>query len=209
MNNDTTTTVRIFLIDDHPAVRQGLKLLLSQEGYAVCGGAGSSGEAHRQDSLTTAHLVLLDLSLGEENGLDLIEQFRSEGRGVLVYSMHEDAGTVQKAFSAGANGYVTKREASDILLTAVAEVVAGRRYVSPQAAQSLASKALSRDSAPPLFSQREQQILDLLGQGEPTPDIAGALAISNRTVETYYTRLIDKLQLSGMKALRRYAIQNR
>lgn len=210
MDTDTERSVRIFLIDDHPAVRQGLKLLLLQEGYDVCGGAAGGGEAFQQKGLYDAELVLLDLSLGEENGLGLIPALRERGVAVLVYSMHEDAETIEKSFAEGANGYVTKREVSDTLLTAVSDVLAGQRFISPRAAQSLANKALAEPAAPrvPLLSQRERQILALLGKGDSTADIADLFDISVRTVETYCVRIIDKLHLSGMKALRRYAIQH-
>lgn len=211
MNHDSKDTVSIFLVDDHPAVRQGLKLLLLEEGYLICGGAASGREALQQNELCRADLILLDLSLGEENGLAYIGDLRDQGSAVLVYSMHEDADTIEKAFTEGANGYVTKREASDTLLTAIEDVLAGHRTISPCAAQSLANKALSPSLAvrAVLLSQREQQILTMLGQGDATADIAATFDISVRTVETYYTRIIEKLQLSGMKALRRYAIQNR
>ena len=210
MTHCAKDTVSIFLVDDHPAVRQGLKLLLLEEGYIICGGATGGKEALQQNELCRADLVLLDLSLGEENGLAFIAELREQGTAVLVYSMYEDADTIEKAFAEGANGYVTKREGSDTLLQAVSDVLAGQRSISPRAAQSLANKVLSPSTAPciSLLSQREQQILTMLGQGDSTADIAVYFDISVRTVETYYTRIIDKLQLSGMKALRRHAIQN-
>jgi len=92
--------------------------------------------------------VLLDLSLGEENGLGLIAALRERGVAVLVYSMHEDAETIEKSFAEGANGYVTKWEVSDTLLTAVSDVLAGQRFISPRAAQSLANKALAEPARP-------------------------------------------------------------
>ncbi|NVN91052.1 MAG: response regulator transcription factor [Desulfuromonadales bacterium] len=204
-------TARIFLIDDHPAVRQGLKLLLSQESHIVCGEAGNGTETFARIGSSGADVALLDLSLGEENGLDLIEAIGRLGASVLVYSMHEDAETIEKAFAHGAKGYVTKREMADVLLAAIADLHAGQRHISPRAAQSLANRALSlpepkRES---LLSDRERQILTLLGQGESNADIAATFSISVRTVETYYSRIIDKLSLDGMKELRRYAIKNR
>jgi DNA-binding NarL/FixJ family response regulator len=202
--------VRIFLIDDHPAVRQGLKLLLSQESHIVCGEAGSRVETFDRIGQSGADMALLDLSLGEESGLDLIAGLRALGITVLVYSMHEDAGTIEKAFSAGANGYVTKREMSDILLAAIGDLRAGGRHVSPRAAQSLADRVLSptKTDGTTALSEREQQVLAMLGRGESSADIAVAFAISVRTVETYYARIIDKLNLDGMKELRRHAIRS-
>jgi DNA-binding NarL/FixJ family response regulator len=200
---------RIFLIDDHPAVRQGLKLVLEQDGYVVCGEAASAAETLERIGPASADLVLLDISLGEENGLECIARLRHGNIAVLVYSMHEDAETIDKAFAAGADGYVSKREPPDVLLDGVADVLAGNRHVSPRPAQSLAKRAIS--SAEPdrqaLLSDREKQILFRLGRGESNAEIASALSIGVRTVETYYGRIIDKLGLDGMKALRRYAIR--
>jgi two-component system, NarL family, invasion response regulator UvrY len=208
-NNRHTKPKRIFLIDDHPAVRQGLKLLLAQEDHVVCGEASSSAETLVRIGSSQADLALLDISLGEESGLECIADLRRRGISVLVYSMHEDAVTIDRAFAAGADGYVSKREQPEVLLAAVADVLAGNRHISPRTAQSLAERAVaSPDTAKEvLLSEREKQILYRLGQGESNAEIAAALAIGVRTVETYYARMIDKLGLDGMKALRRYAIR--
>lgn len=208
---DKEKGARIFLIDDHPAVRQGVKLLLSQELHIICGEAENRFETFERIGLSGADMVLLDLSLGEESGLELIAGLGDLGIAVLVYSMHEDADTIERAFAAGADGYVFKREAAEVLLIAVSDILAGRRHVSPQVAQSLANRALFAPKADPgtVLSERERQILLMLGQGESNADIAAAFFISVRTVETYYARIIDKLNLGGMKELRRYAIKNK
>lgn len=211
MKDRAENVARIFLIDDHPAVLQGLKLLLSQESHIVCGGAKNRIETFERIGSSGADIALLDLSLGEESGLELIAGLRELGIAVLVYSMHEDSDTIEKAFAAGANGYVSKREVSEVLLTAVSDLLAGRRHVSPQVAQSLANRAISspKVNRETVLSEREQQILTMLGQGEANSDIAAAFDIGLRTVETYYARIIDKLKLDGMKDLRRYAIRNK
>jgi DNA-binding NarL/FixJ family response regulator len=127
---------RIFMIDDHPAVRQGLKLLLEQQGYVICGEAACCREALERIPSSQPHLALLDISLGRENGLACIAELRQCGVPVLVYSMHEDADTVARSFAAGANGYVSKREQPDVLLAAVDDVLAGNRPISPRLTQS-------------------------------------------------------------------------
>jgi len=200
---------KIFLIDDHPAVRQGLRLVLSKDPYIICGEAGSISETKEKIGFSAADIALLDLSLGDGDGFELIAKLRERAISVLVYSMHEDAGTIEKAFSAGANGYVSKRDAATVLHDAVSEVMSGGRYVSPRAAQSLASKAISSPgpNGDSTLTERENQILNLLGRGESNVDIASALFISVRTVETHYARMIAKLKLNGMKELRRYAIK--
>jgi len=200
---------RILLVDDHPAVRQGLALLLHQEGFVVCGETESMAETLAILNEAAPDLVVVDLSLRGESGLELIRTLRNRQCATLVYSMHDDAAHVEQAFAAGGGGYVTKRELSETLLEGIRQVMAGQRYLSPQTAQCLASKALtaSHTDQSHLLSERERQILTLLGQGEGNTDIAAALNISTRTVESYYARMIIKLNLDGMKELRRYAIR--
>ena len=201
-------SARVFLIDDHPAVRQGLALLLAQENHTIAGEAGSMEEARRLLSSCQVDVALLDLLLGEESGLDLIEELRLAGIPVLVYSMYEDASTIRRVFAHGANGYVCKREVSDALLQAVSEVLCGNSHLSPLAAHSLASAPAGTACDAVALSERELQILALIAQGCGNQEIADQLALSVRTVESYCARAIEKLCLDGMKALRRYAIQN-
>ncbi|MGC8491301.1 MAG: response regulator [Syntrophobacteraceae bacterium] len=209
MRKEAGKVARIFLIDDHPVVRQGLKQLFAQESHIICGEAQNRSETVERIGASQADIALLDLSLGEESGMSLISWLRKAGVRVLVYSMHEDAETIEKAFAAGAEGYVTKREMEDALFCALTDLLAGKRYVSSLAARSLANQALSPPRPDPeqLLSQREGNILTLLGRGDSNADIAAALCISVRTVETYCSRMILKLGLNGMKELRRYAIQ--
>lgn len=206
---DREEGARIFLIDDHPAVRKGLKLLLSHESHIICGEAGRKAEVFGQIEASDADLAILDLSLGNESGLELIPALRKLGIAVLVYSMHEDADTIESAFAYGSNGYVTKREESDALYTAVSDLLEGKLHVSPQAAQSLANRVLklpemNRES---LLSNRELQVLSMLGKGESNMDIATVFSISVRTVETYLARIIAKLKLKDMRELRRYVVR--
>lgn len=201
-------TARLFIIDDHPVVRQGLRLLFTQASHIVCGDAEDRQQALERIGTCGADVAVLDLSLGDESGLDLIGRIRAAGIAVLVYSMHEDATTIGHAFAAGANGYVSKRESEDILFQAIAALMAGRRHLSPRAEHNMAGRTPAGQEAEPkhALSDRESAILARLGQGDSNADIAAALAISVRTVETYCARLATKLELDGMKALRRYAI---
>ena len=203
-------SARILLIDDHPAVRQGLALLLSQDHHEVCGEAGNRQEMLQQLADCRSDLALLDLSLGSENGLDLIDDLRRWAIPVLVYSFREDAETIRRVFSLGAAGYVTKREVASALLNAVREVLDGHRHLSPFVAQSLADSVVATPQAvrESVLSEREQQIIDLLGQGCGNQEIGERLSISVRTVESYCARACEKLGLNGMKELRRHAIKN-
>lgn len=195
-----TPGIRIFLVDDHPAVLDGLTLLLAQDRHTICGVAATRAEALERIATSGTDLVLVDLALCGESGLDLLPELSAQGLPVLVYSMHEDQVTVCRALEKGASGYVTKREPSTELLEAVRCIRAGERYVSPRAATSLNAR-----EAQPL-SERELQTLNLMAQGETNAEIAVRLDVSVRTVESYCARVIDKLGLSGMKALRKHAL---
>ncbi|GFE59946.1 response regulator transcription factor [Geobacter sp. AOG2] len=201
---------RIILVDDHPAVRQGVALLLMQEGFTICCEAESRAEALERLQGCGADIALVDLSLGEESGLDLIGDLKKRDIPVLIYSMHEDTGSIERAFAFGAGGYVTKRDLAAELVQAVRDVLAGQRHISPRAAQGLAKKLVSAPMAiwDESLSERERQVMAMISRGDTTSDIAAALAVSHRTVETYYSRIMEKVGLDGMKALRQYAIRN-
>lgn len=199
---------RIFLVDDHPAVRHGLTRLLGDEVYEVCGEKGSLFETLEAVLESQADLAIVDLSLGEESGFDLIAELCVHQVPVLVYSMHEDASSIDQSLRAGARGYVSKREESDELCLAVHSLLNGQRYLSPYAAKALAGSGSARGNEAQL-SEREQQIMALLAEGHGPSDVAKAMSISVRTVESYCSRIIDKLGLSGMKELRLVAIRER
>ena len=201
---------RIFLADDHPAVREGLTLRLLQEGFVVCGEAENRASLLAGIDASRADIALVDLTLCEENGLDLIADLRARDIPVLVYSMHEDADTVRLALDRGACGYVAKRETSAVLLDGVRCVLAGQHYLSPRVAAALAASPPQEPAAglAVALSDREGQILTRLSLGEGNIEIASALGVSVRTVESYYARILVKLHLDGMKALRKYAIRH-
>ena len=210
MDTDATRGARVFLIDDHPAMRAGLALLLAEVGHTVCGEAENRDQLLARLDHARAQVALVDLSLAEGSGLDLLGDLQARDIPALIYSMHEDRAAIERAFACGAAGYVTKREVADVLLEAIAEVVAGQRYASPRAMRSLASRVLSSDAAGTVaLSPREEEIMVLLGRGETNAEIARTLGISAHTVQTYYARLIEKLGLTGMKPLRKLAITRR
>ncbi len=197
-----TASPRIFLVDDHPLVRAALAQLLAGAGFAPAGQAGSPAEALAHPALATSQLVVVDLALGEESGIDLIKKLRAQGLAVLVYSMHEGSTVIRRALDAGAGGYVTKREAAESLAVAIRAVFAGSRYLSPRAEAAL------RESTPlDGLSGQQQQIYRLLGQGASNEAIARQLGISVRTLESYCARILDKLGVQGVKELRRQAIR--
>ncbi len=201
---------RVFLVEDHPAVCLGLRLLLEQNAIQVCGEARDGEHALKALGEVRGDLVIVDLSLGAEDGLVLLRRLAKQAPGLplLVYSMHEDASRVAGAFDAGARGYVTKRESAEALVTAVLECLAGRTFASPRAAQSLADAPRARAAAEPL-SLQERRVYDLLGQGFSAGEITERLELSRHTVETYFGRIQVKLGLHGMRELRHHAATRR
>lgn len=210
MSDENRAAPRVFIVEDHPAVCAGLRMLIEQDGIHVCGEAPDGTRALESLRGLQADLVLVDLSLGDEDGIDLLRRLAEQAPGLslLVYSMHEDAARVTRAFKAGARGYVTKREAAEVLSRAVLECLAGRTFISPRAMQSLAEVPQSRGAAEPL-SVQEQKVYDLLGQGFSVQEITQRLELSRRTIETYFGRIQVKLGMHGMRELRRHAVAHR
>ena len=203
--------VRVFLVDDHPAVREGLQFLLSRYGIAVCGEAGGREETMQLLTGCSPDLVLVDLSLGNDSGLELLAELRSSGVRTLVYTMHDDARHIRAALTAGAGGYVTKGEMTNALREAITSIIFGDTYLSPVAAAALQSDSPHDATHLRLerLSPREMDIFRRVGRGDSTTDIAAELQITVSTVETNFNRIVSKLKLSGTKELRRLAISYR
>jgi DNA-binding NarL/FixJ family response regulator len=201
---------RLLVVDDHPAVREGLRLLVSSEGMDVSAAAAGRAEAIESLEVCRPDLAVVDLSLDGEDGLVLVTELRARGVPSLVYSMHSDAQHVLDAFAAGALGYVTKSEFRGVLVEAIREVSAGRRYMSPRASVAVAERLTGAGvrAALPHLRSNEREVYRLMGQGEGTYEIAVALKISTHTVESYYARIQVKLGLCGMYELRHHAIEH-
>lgn len=208
MHKDVTREIKVFLLDDHPAVREGIALLLARHRITVCGEAGSGQEALQQLRHLDPDLLLLDLSLGDESGLDLIEDVKACGIKVLIYTMHDDPQLIRVALTAGADGYVTKREISSILYEAVKAILSGQQYLSPVALESMSTRGIpdKQYTIMERLSPRERAIFRQIGSGAGKTEIAESLGISTSTVETHYTRIIAKLECSGTREMRRRAI---
>lgn len=202
--------IRVLLVDDHPGVRQGLALLLARDEIAVSGEAGGRADGLAALERETPDLALVDLSLGAESGIDLTAELVALGVPVLVYSMYEDGEHVQRALAAGARGYVAKRELHGVLVDAIREVAAGRQYLGQRPAAALAGQLARTARRPPPkeLSGREHQVYELLGDGASISEIASTMGVSVRTVESYCARMMPKLTVDGMRALRRHAIHH-
>jgi DNA-binding NarL/FixJ family response regulator len=202
--------IRLLVVDDHPAVREGLALLVSSEGMEVCAEAARRAEALLRADECRPDLAVVDLSLDGEDGLLLVADLAARGVPTLVYSMHNDAEHVEGAFGAGALGYVTKAEFRGVLVEAIRTVSAGLRFVSAKAAVALADRLTESPAVDShgTLSGKEREVYRLLGQGEGTSEIAAAMNISTHTVESYYARIRQKLGLDGMYELRRHSIDH-
>ncbi|WP_207263244.1 response regulator transcription factor [Desulfovibrio sp. Huiquan2017] len=203
------SAVRTLLIDDHPAVRQGLNLLLESSGYRRGTEAGTRTEAIAALETARFDLALLDLSLEDGSGLDLLADLADHGVPALIYSMHEDPVTIDRALRCGAGGYVTKREEPDVLLEGVEALLRGERFVSARAGQSLAERTGEGTDPLLLLSDRERVIFSAVGRGASNAEIADQLGISPRTVETYLARMVRKLELENVRALRKFVMSGK
>ena len=189
---------RVFLVDDHPLVREWLSNLLRQAGGLVVSGAAESvaaGLARMEEE--PPEVAIVDLALKNSSGLDLIKDLgeRLPEVRVVVLSMHEEIFYVERAFRAGARGYVTKRDSTEQIVEAVREVAAGRVYASRPMLARLAERMLGRPFAGSVesLSDRELDVFTRLGGGQSTRRIAEALSVSIKTVQAYCARIKEKL----------------
>ncbi len=207
----TARKTRILIVDDHAVVRAGLKLLVDAEKeLEAVGEAGSAREAVFEARSLKPDVVLLDVVMPDQSGLEVVPQLLHETPElkVLVLSMQDDPSYVREAFSAGASGYVLKEAADSELVAAIKEVAQGGRYVHPElGARLVAAETEERRRAEedPL-SDREREVLRLLALGHTNQEIAKQLYISVRTAETHRAHIMQKLRLSSRAELVRYAL---
>lgn len=203
-----TPASRILLIDDHPAVLKGLRLLLATLDHEVCAEAQGLTEALEILDREDFDIALLDLTLRDGSGLTLLPELEMRDVSALVYTMHEDPEIVGRAMRNGALGYVSKQEDPDVLFEALEQVSAGKRYVSP-CVQKILEQAATEDTGrgpEQCLSDREMQVFVFIGKGFGITEIAEKLGLSRRTVETYCTRMIKKMDFNDRSELRKYAV---
>lgn len=203
---------RIFIADDHEIMREGLKrIILEQSAYEVCGDVGDSYNLVEQLIDSNAEVLVLDISMP---GPGFIETMKRVSRAlpslsILVLSTHPEDMYAKRSFMLGASGYLTKNQSPDELVNAIEIILKGQKYVS----QALAGNLLvsqGDDLQPPheLLSEREYQVLCMLGQGKSPSVIASELSISIKTVSTYRSRIITKMGLKSTIELVRYVVEN-
>jgi DNA-binding NarL/FixJ family response regulator len=205
--------IRILLVDDHPVVRHGIKsLLVDHVKDAVVGEACDSDSALRQVRDSAWDLVIADLSMPGPSGLELIKEVRriSPALPTLVLSMHPPSQFARRALSAGAMGYISKDSQLDEFINAVEQARKGQRYISSDAADLLHRQGARWETAPhDSLSDREYQVLRMIGSGQTISDIGRDLGLSVKTVSTYRARVLDKLGMKSNAELMRYAIENK
>ncbi len=217
MNNGTVhkeEKARILMVDDHPIIREGMALFLNaQADLYLCGEAGNAEDGMAKFAACDPALVIVDISLGKDSGLDLIKALRrlSPGVGILAMSLHDELIFAERALRAGANGYLMKHEATANILLAVRLVLSGGIYLSDAMHRRLAQKLATPGGviASPIagLSEREFEILHLLGLGFSTRGISEKLNRSIKTIETHRASLKEKLQLQSGADLVRFAGQ--
>src|SRR5438045_3222460 len=200
---DSPEAKRIVVVDDHPLFRKGLQELIhSDSSFAVCGDAGNASEAMEVIRKLHPDLVIVDLSLPGANGIELIKNIRAEFAKlpVLILSMHDESLYALRALRAGAQGYVMKQEALENVISAIREVLAGRPYLSHEMSAKLITNFASgsnQGNPTDKLSDRELEILELIGKGRDVREIAKALHISSKTVETHRAHIKEKLNLKN------------
>jgi DNA-binding NarL/FixJ family response regulator len=212
---DQPQAKRIVIVDDHPLFRKGLEQLInSEDSFAICGEAGNAAEAMEVIRKLNPDLAIVDLSLPGANGIELIKNIRAEFSRlpVLVLSMHDESLYALRALRAGAEGYVMKHEAMANVIHAIHEVFNGRPYLSPAMAAQVITKFAHRESedetdAVERLSDRELEILELIGKGKDVREIAKLLHLSPKTVETHRSHIKDKLDLKNSREVARFALQ--
>lgn len=206
---------QIYIVDDHPIVRQALAQLINQEtDLQVCGDAESAQQAVQAITKSPPDVAIVDISLKGASGIELIKTLKARQPEllVLVLSMHEESLYAERALRAGASGYITKQEATNNVLTAIRKVLGGEIYVSETMASRMLRKMVSgsandSESAVSTLSDRELEVFELIGQGRATREIANSLHLSVKTVETHRARIKEKLQLKTGAELVRHAVQ--
>ncbi len=206
-------TIRVFIADDHAIVREGLKQILGDSPDIIVAGEAETGvDAIKLFRKSKCHVMLLDISLPDKSGIEVLKQVKKERpeTAVLMLSMHREDQYAIRSLKAGAAGYMTKQSAPKELVTAIRQVAAGQKYVSAALAQELAAAVGENHEAAlhDTLSDREYQTLTMIASGKTVSDIARELSLSVKTISEYRARLLAKMKLKNSAELTHYAIKN-
>jgi DNA-binding NarL/FixJ family response regulator len=206
--------VSFLIVDDHPLVREGLiGLIAAQPDFEVCGEASGLAEAREVIAATRPQVAVIDLSLKDGSGLELIKELKAERPEVkvLVLSMHDESLFAERVLRAGAAGYVSKHEAPRTIIQAARTVLSGKLYISQRLTEQMVQRAVAGDDGPrsPIdrLSDREMEVFELIGQGLTVRQIAAKLQLSPKTVETHREHIKEKLGLKNATELTKHAVQ--
>jgi DNA-binding NarL/FixJ family response regulator len=207
---------KIFLVDDHPIVRQGLGLLINREAdLVVCGEADGAPGALQGIASLQPDLMVIDISLDGPDGIELLKTIRVKEPilPVLILSMHEESMYAERSLRAGANGYIMKQEATDRVLVAIRRILDGKVYLSERLTNRMLEQFVhgaGSSKSDPLgtLSDRELEVYRLIGAGHGTRKIAGELHVSVKTVESYQAHIKEKLSLRNARELVQHAIES-
>jgi len=206
-------TIRVFIADDHAIVREGLKQILAESPDIIVAGEAENGlDAIKLFRNSKCHVMLLDISMPDRSGIDVLKQVKKEHPeiAVLMLSMHREDQYAIRSLKAGAAGYLTKQSAPRELVTAIRQVATGQKYVSAALAQELANTIGDDHDTPPhdTLSDREYQTLTMIASGKTVSAIAKELSLSVKTISEYRARLLVKMKLKNSAELTHYAIKN-
>jgi two-component system, NarL family, invasion response regulator UvrY len=205
--------MNILIVDDHAIVRQGLRqILMESDSTIFIKEADCGSEAIRQVRAGEWNVVVLDISLPDRNGIDILKQIKKEYPKipVLMLSMHEEGLYAIRALKAGASGYITKQSAPAELMAAIHQVARGRKYLTATLAEAMADSLGADHERRPheTLSDREYQTLCLIASGKGLTDVAEEMRLSVKTVSVYRARLLEKMKLKNNAELTHYAIKN-
>jgi two-component system invasion response regulator UvrY len=205
---------RILIIDDHAVVREGVKKILDEmPGMSASGEASTASEALRLIREEEWSAVVLDLSLGARSGLEMLKELRQlrPKLPVLIFSMHSEEQYARRAFKAGAAGYVTKDSPRSEIVKAINKIIGGGKYVSQNLAEKLIFDLERGTDRPPheMLSDREFEVMCLIASGKTVGEIASLLSLSDKTISTYRSRILEKTGMKTNAELTHYAIQNK
>ncbi len=204
--------IKVLIVDDHTIVREGLRRILEDTSdIVVTGEASSAQEVVNKVKNNNFDIVLLDISLPGRSGLDVLKQLKSINPDlpVLILSMHSEEQYAIRSLRAKASGYLTKESASDELIKAIRKVAQGRKYITSSLAEKLAFELEDRNSCSSheKLSDREYQVMCMIASGKRIKEIADALSLSVKTISTYRTRILKKMNMRNTSQLIHYAIK--
>jgi two-component system response regulator NreC len=206
-----TMPIRVLLADDHALIRQGLRALLEKHGFQIVAEASDGQEALRSVMEANPDVAIVDISMPLLNGVDTARELKksSPKTKVILLTQHDEEQYVTESLRAGVRGYVLKSQAGSDLVHAIQEVCRGSVYLSPNISRAVVDAYLSKTYVTPdPLSGRERQVLQLVGEGKSTKDIATHLGISVKTAESHRARLMKKLDIHETASLVRYAIRS-